>query len=368
VAHSPTDVRELDADFYAFSSHKLFGPTGVGVLYGKAELLEAMPPYQAGGDMIESVTFEKTTYAPLPAKFEAGTPNIAGVVGLGAALDFVQSIGFDAIHAHEQTLLKYATEQLQSVPRLRIIGTAKDKAGVISFVIEDPTISSYDIGMALDRDNIAVRTGHHCCQPVMDRMNISSTSRASFAMYNTVQEIDALVVSLRKLVSATAQTLVAAKRSTEIDYPPAAAPSPSLAAEELCSSFELFDDRESRADYVMELSRKLPNHFDLLKKVTARVPGCMSEVYLVARKFGGSDDRLEFVADANAEIVRGLIVILEKLFSGQRAQDILGFDVETFFNKIGLDQFITTQRRNGLAGMVNRIRQEASAVKASERK
>jgi len=359
AAHFPTDVQDLNADFYAFSGHKLFGPTGIGVLYGRAELLGKMPPYQSGGDMIESVTFEKTTYASPPSKFEAGTPDIAGVVGLGAAIDYVQSIGFDSIHRHEQMLLDYATEQLKSIPRLRIVGTAKDKGSVISFVIENPPIGSLDIGLALDRDGVAVRTGHHCCQPVMERMRISSTSRASFAMYNTRSDIDALVASLRKLVAAN----VSAKKSTaapsEVVYPSAVAASPEAAAEELAEVFAMLDDRETRGEYVIELGQKLPNYFDLLKQVTPRVPGCMSEVYLVPRK---DSDRLEFVADANADIVRGLIALLEKLFSGQKAKDILNFDIESFFNRIGLDQFISTQRRNGLAGMVSRIRHEAAAI------
>jgi cysteine desulfurase / selenocysteine lyase len=191
VSHGPTDVRDLNADFYAFSGHKLYGPTGIGVLYGKAALLDAMPPYQGGGDMIASVTFEKTTYNDLPYKFEAGTPNIAGGIGLGAAIDFVQSVGWDFISAHEQSLLEYATERLQSIDGLTLVGTAAEKCSVLSFVLRD--IHPHDVGTILDGEGIAVRTGHHCCQPVMDRFSVPATARASLAFYNTKEEISALV-------------------------------------------------------------------------------------------------------------------------------------------------------------------------------
>jgi cysteine desulfurase/selenocysteine lyase len=198
VPHQAVDMRDLDCDFYAFSGHKVFGPTGVGVLYGKERYLQAMPPYQGGGDMIESVSFEKTTYAQLPNKLEAGTPNIAGVIGLGRALEYVSKIGYDAIHHHEAELLAYATESLESIDKVRIIGTAKEKASVISFVVEG--IHPHDIGTVLDREGIAIRTGHHCAQPVMQRFNVPATSRASFAFYNTIEEVDKLVAALHKAI------------------------------------------------------------------------------------------------------------------------------------------------------------------------
>jgi cysteine desulfurase / selenocysteine lyase len=197
VPHMLVDVQALDADFYALSGHKLFGPTGIGVLYGKTALLEAMPPYQGGGDMIRSVTFEKTTYNDLPYKFEAGTPDIAGGIGLGAAVDYITRLGIEKIQAYEHELLLYATEALERIPGLRIIGTAREKAAVLSFVIEG--IHPHDIGTVLDRQGIAVRTGHHCAQPVMDRYHIPATTRASLAFYNTRGEIDALVAGLYKV-------------------------------------------------------------------------------------------------------------------------------------------------------------------------
>jgi len=195
--HVKIDVQTLDADFYTFSGHKVFGPTGIGVLYGKKKLLEAMPPYQGGGDMIRTVTFEKTTYNELPYKFEAGTPNIAGGIGMGAALDYVTKLGLDSISAYEHELLVYGTQALSQIPGLRLIGTAREKAAVLSFVMHG--IHPHDIGTVLDQQGIAVRTGHHCAQPVMDWFHVPATTRASFAFYNTVSEIDALVAGLYKV-------------------------------------------------------------------------------------------------------------------------------------------------------------------------
>jgi len=197
VPHLVVDVQALDCDFFAFSGHKVYGPSGVGVLYGKAHLLEAMPPYQGGGDMIRTVTFAKTEYADLPYKFEAGTPAIADVIGLGAALDWVTGIGLDTIAAHEHELLTYATEQLNQIPGLRLIGTARDKAAVASFVLEG--VHPHDIGTILDREGVAIRTGHHCAQPVMERFQVPATARASFAVYNTFEEVDVLVAAVRKV-------------------------------------------------------------------------------------------------------------------------------------------------------------------------
>jgi cysteine desulfurase / selenocysteine lyase len=195
--HMRLDVQALDCDFYTLSGHKMYGPTGIGVLYGKTALLEKMSPYQGGGDMISSVTFEKTTYNVLPYKFEAGTPDIAGVIGLGAAVDYLTEIGMDNIAAHEHDLVRYGTQVLQAIPGVRIIGTAKDKAGVLSFVIEG--VHPHDVGTVLDQEGIAVRTGHHCAQPVMDRFGVPATSRASFALYNTRSEIDRLAEGIGKV-------------------------------------------------------------------------------------------------------------------------------------------------------------------------
>ena len=195
--HMPIDVQALDCDFFCFSGHKIYGPTGIGVLYGKKQHLEAMDPYQSGGDMIESVSFERTTYAKPPAKFEAGTPAIVEIVGLAAALDYLQGIGFDAIAAYEQHLLEIATEKLSAIRGLRIIGQAREKASVVSFVLEH--VHPHDVGTVLSEEGIAVRAGHHCAQPTMKRFGIPATTRASFAFYNTEREVQALVEGIKKV-------------------------------------------------------------------------------------------------------------------------------------------------------------------------
>jgi cysteine desulfurase/selenocysteine lyase len=195
--HLQIDVQALDADFYVFSAHKMYGPTGIGVLYGKRRLLDAMPPYQGGGDMISSVTFEKTLYNKLPYKFEAGTPDISGAIGLGAAIDYLNNIGLDHIAAHEHELLVHATQKLAAIPGVRLIGTAKEKAAVVSFVLEN--VHAHDVGTILDQEGIAVRTGHHCAQPLMQRFGVDATARASFGLYNTKEEVDALAAGIQKV-------------------------------------------------------------------------------------------------------------------------------------------------------------------------
>ncbi len=198
VPHLPVDVQSLDCDFYAVAGHKCFGPTGVGVLYGKFDLLDSLPPYQGGGEMIKSVTFEKTTYNDLPHRFEAGTPNIAGAIAFGAAIDYVTTLGLSTIAAYEDDLLTYATQSLEAIPEVRLIGTAKHKTAVLSFVIDG--VHPHDAGTILDQEGIAIRTGHHCAQPVMARFGVPATCRASLAFYNTREELDALVSGVRKVV------------------------------------------------------------------------------------------------------------------------------------------------------------------------
>jgi cysteine desulfurase/selenocysteine lyase len=197
-AHLEIDVQALNCDFYCLSSHKMFGPTGTGILYGKQALLELMPPYQGGGEMIKSVTFEKTTYNDLPYKFEAGTPNIADVIAFGKAIEFINGIGKDAIAVHEHELLVYATEKIKTLPHVRVIGEAKEKVGVLSFLVDG--IHPFDIGQMLDARGIAVRTGHHCTEPLMTRFGVEGTVRASFSVYNTEKEIDQLIEGLDRII------------------------------------------------------------------------------------------------------------------------------------------------------------------------
>ena len=197
VPHLAIDVQDLDCDFYAFSGHKMCGPTGIGILYGRAALLEAMQPFKGGGDMIHTVTFEKTTYNAIPNKFEAGTPPIAAAIGLGAAVDYLSSIGMQTIAAHEHALLRHATERLGALPGVRLIGTARDKAAVLSFALQG--IHPHDVGTLLNQEGVAVRTGHHCAQPLMNRLGVVATSRASFALYNTLDDVDALIAGVRSV-------------------------------------------------------------------------------------------------------------------------------------------------------------------------
>jgi cysteine desulfurase/selenocysteine lyase len=198
VPHLAVDVQELDCDFYVFSGHKLYGPTGIGALYGRADLLDAMPPYQGGGEMISSVSFDKTTYNEIPYKFEAGTPDIAGAIGLAAAIDYVEAIGLDRIEAHEQALLAYGTELLSEIPEVRLVGTAREKTGVLSFVVEG--IHPHDVGTILDQEGIAIRAGHHCAQPLMDRLGLPATARASLGVYNRESDLDRLADGVRKAI------------------------------------------------------------------------------------------------------------------------------------------------------------------------
>ena len=382
VAHGPTDVQALDADFYVFSGHKLYGPTGIGVLYGKRRLLESMPPYQGGGDMIERVTFEHTTYAGLPNRFEAGTPHISGAVGLAAAIDWVESIGLEAIGAHEQALLHQATGRLAQIPGLTIKGTARHKSGVVSWVMNDPPIATLDIGTALDLRGICIRTGHHCCQPLMDRLDVTSTARASFGVYNRPDEVEALAEALSEIrASANRQrhasgasqvTLGAAGESASpgsgegvestLSYPAAVADSPRAAADEIAEVFELLPDWPMRHQHIIDLGDRLPPMPDSLKTEVNAVHGCQSQVHIAARVRPGTTDVIEFLADSDANIVRGLIALLQQLYSGQRACDILAFDVEAFFKQIGLDQHLSLTRRNGLEAMVRRVRQLAGSI------
>ncbi len=198
VPRFPVDVRELGCDFYVFSGHKLYGPTGMGALYGRGELLETLPPYQGGGDMIRSVSFEKTTYADIPQRFEAGTPDIAGAVGLGAAIDYLSALGMDSIAAHEDALLAYGTELLTGIDGVKILGTAPEKTGVLSFIIDG--VHPHDIGTVLDQEGIAVRAGHHCAQPLMERLGVPATARASVGIYNTREDLDALAAAIHKTI------------------------------------------------------------------------------------------------------------------------------------------------------------------------
>jgi len=368
VSHMRVDLQALDCDFYVFSGHKIYGPTGIGVLYGKEKHLNSMPPWQGGGDMIASVTFAKTTYAELPNKFEAGTPDIAGAVGLGAAIDYVELVGLENIAVHEERLLRYASENVRQIPGVRIIGTAAHKTAVLSFIVEKPPMSALDVGTKLDLEGIEVRTGHHCCQPVMDRFGIPGTTRATFAMYNSIQEVDTFVGALSKIVSEAAakSRSVAPAPKADPAYPKPFAASPQAAADMLASVFEFLENWPERYQQIIDFGKKLPPMPAEWKTEPNRVYGCQSTVHIAARKKPGTPDVLEFLADSDADIVRGLIAILQRIYNGQKASDVLAFDVEGFFTRIGLDKNLTLGRRNGLSSMVQRIRNLAGLLRNGE--
>jgi cysteine desulfurase/selenocysteine lyase len=361
VPHLRVDVQALDCDFYVFSGHKVYGPTGIGGLYGKPQHLELMPPYQTGGDMISYVSFARTTWNELPYKFEAGTPNIAGAIGLAAAVDYLEEIGRDTAAEHEKRVLAYATERLSALPGVRIIGTARDKASVLSFVVEDPPISTLDVGTQLDLEGVAVRTGHHCCQPLMERFGIAGTARASFAMYNTLEEVDVLADTLERIV-AKARPRAVVPGHFELAYPAPAAESPGKAADAIADTFEMIDDWAEKYEYLIDIGGKLPPMPKELKQECNRVQGCQSTVYMHARKKPQTTDVIEFLADSDADIVRGELALLQRLYSGQRAAEVLSFDMPAFMHRIGLDKNLTQGRRNGLAEMVKRIMRFAQDV------
>ncbi len=381
VAHGLTDVQKLDVDFYAFSGHKMYGPTGIGVLYGIRKLLEAMPPYQGGGDMIESVRFEKTTYAALPNKFEAGTPNSAGAVGLGAAVDFLRGLDWAETSAQEKDLLAYATGRVAEVPGLRMLGTAREKASVLSFVMDGgPLGGRGDFYAGRGR---AVGSGGDMCK---DRASLLSAGDGAHGRGGDGAGVVCVLQYARGGGSAgggVAEDIGGGGGGAERKVPPHRGAMGirrlrirgrrrrawRRRRRQLAEEFAFMGDvggegggREAKSQFVLDTAKSLPHHFDLLKQVTQRIPGCMSQVYLVGREKPGEAGTFEFVADADAEIVRGLIAILEQLYSGQKAREVAAFDIEAFFRKIGLEQFITSQRRNGLSGMVAKIRTLAKGV------
>lgn len=371
VPHLEVDVQELDCDFYAFSGHKVYGPMGIGVLYGKVHHLEAMPPWQCGGDMVRTVSFEGTTFNEAPQKFEAGTPDVAGAVGLAAALDFIEAIGRDAIAQHEACLLEHAVDRLAAIPGVRLIGSPARRAGVVSFVVEDPPLSALDVGGMLDLQGIAVRTGHHCCQPLMKRFGVPGTVRASVAVYNTLSEIDSLADALRAIME-TARTrrlrgdTVMVPDLAAVEYPPASAGSVEAAATALLEDFDGLEGWPERYEFLIELGRKRPVMPPELMTEAHRVRGCQSTVFLAARVCPGSTDMVEFLAESDSEIVRGLLALLQSLFSGQRAAEILSFDLADFLACTGLESNLTTGRRNGLAEMIRRLRTFAAGLTATE--
>lgn len=357
VAHLPIDVSALGCDFYAFSGHKVYGPMGIGVLYGRSEWLEEMPPWQAGGDMVKTVCFEETTYNVPPFRFEAGTPNVAGAVGLAAALDALESFDRVAVAAHEARLTALANDRLRAVPGLRLLGSPTHRAGVFSFVVEGVPLSAVDVGTRLDLEGIAVRTGHHCCQPLMQRLGVPGTVRASLALYNTADEVEHLADALRSIAAGTTSRQAPTRPvEPDLSYPTATATSVEAAAEALLEELDDLDDWAERYEWLIELGRGLPPMPDRFKTEENFVRGCQSTVYMAPRVRPGTDDVVEFLADSDAEIVRGLLAVLQHLYSGQTGCDVCTYDFDSFMARAGLQTNLLTSRRNGLAEMIKRLK------------
>ncbi len=346
--HSRIDVQALDCDFYCFSGHKIYGPTGIGVLYGKAALLNAVPPWQGGGDMIRTVTYDGYTHDTLPHKFEAGTPHIAGAIGLAAALNYVEGIGMDAIAAYEADLLRYAHDALSDLDGVRLIGTARHKAGVISFLVDDA--HPYDVGRLLDEQGVAVRVGHHCTMPLMMRLGIPGTVRASLGLYNTRDDIDRLAAGVR----CVQEKLGAIRGRTHT------APLPDGTFEErervLLDDLDLFESADERREYLMELGDDLPAYDEEYRTEDYRIHGCQSMVWLhTALQEGG----MHFKADSDALITKGMIALLINLLNGLAPQTVYDMDLDAVVARVGLPSLITARRKNGLAAMTARIRRDA---------
>ncbi|MFK0569881.1 SufS family cysteine desulfurase [Endozoicomonas sp.] len=372
VAHQRVDVQDLNADFYVFSGHKVYGPTGIGVLYGRRELLESMPPWQGGGEMIERVSFSGTSFNTLPFKFEAGTPNIAGAIGLGKALEFVSGIDSNAMHSHEGQLRRLVEEGLTTINGIRLIGQANHKAPVVSFVSSHH--HNQDMGLMLDQQGIAVRTGHHCAMPLMESLNLNGTVRASFAIYNTVTEVSAFITAMEKLHHSTVysmdQSAESLKQYEHVAKDDAAVVGKAL-TQETGSLPEIFRNQapdleaitarlnglsgwQERYRQIMLLGKALPVLSGQWKSDEARLHGCESSVWLHYH-YDDETMQLYFIADSDARVIRGLIAIVLAVFSGKTPEDIEGEDIEQWFRDLDLFNHLSPSRGNGLKAIVKEI-------------
>ncbi len=356
LPHLPLNMEALNCDFYCASSHKAYGPTGIGFLYGRQSILEELPPWHGGGDMIEEVHRTSSTWADVPHKFEAGTPNIAGVIGMAAAIDYIDNIGIEYLRRKEKTLLQYAHSQVNTVPGLRIVGTSPEKVGVLSFLLKGK--HPYDVGYALDQTGIAVRTGHHCTMPLMEHLGIPGTVRASLGAYNTKQDIDLLVNRLKEIVvgtrTHTGPTTTGSHTRTNGNPPNEETIQSRKTA--ILEDLELFDDADGRREYLIELGEDLPAMRASLKTEANRIHGCLAMVWLHSTVRNGC---IYFEADSDALITRGMIALLIRLMDGQLPRSILETDLIALINDVGLPSLITARRKNGLNRMIERIQREA---------
>ncbi len=355
--HIPVDVQELGCDFFCFSGHKVYGPTGIGVLYGRHALLERMPPYQGGGSMIRSVSFEKTTFTDPPLRFEAGTPNMAGAVGLATALDYMSSLGREAIALHGRELLDYATHQLRSIKGLRLIGTAKNKAAILSFVVDG--VHADDIGKLLDQEGIAIRVGHHCCEPLMKRFNVTATARASLGIYNTEKDVDALAAGIRKAIHVVQRTCPVVK----VEVRPSDEPIETT-QDRIIREFAACQSWEDKYQKIIDIGKRHPPIPDELRVDKLLVQGCQSRVWMHARP---EDGRVVFTAESDALIVNGLVALLLRVYSNRSPAEIVNTEPR-FAQEIGLMEHLSPTRANGLSSMLKQIKLYALVLQSTMKK
>ncbi|ANG65262.1 selenocysteine lyase [Marinobacterium aestuarii] len=355
--HLTIDVQALGCDFFVFSGHKVFGPTGIGALWARESLLDAMPPWQAGGEMIEHVSFKGTRFAGLPFKFEAGTPNIAGVIGLDAAIGYLQQFDRSALEAHEMQLLTRALELCSAIPGFSSVGTAPRRVSLMSFCIDG--MHQQDLALLLDQQGIAVRAGHHCAMPLMQRLGLPGTLRASFAFYNTLAEVEHFAAVLKQIV------LEHQAPAPRDNAPPKPGPqsqqspqqeAPELAAAALLQRLDASRGWQARYREIMLLGKNLPALDVAQRSDSNRLHGCESHVWLIVDYRGG---KLWLQMDSDARVIRGLIALLLALFNGKRPQEILDFDLQGLFKRLQLMQHLSPSRGNGLKAIVDAIYQHA---------
>ena len=359
VAHIAVDVQELDCDFFVFSGHKVFGPTGIGVLYGRKHLLDAMPPWQAGGEMIKKVSFSGTSFNTLPFKFEAGTPNVAGAIGLAAALDFVSSLNMPELAAHEKKLREKAEAGLKAISGVRLIGEAPEKVSVVSFVCEQ--LHNQDVGLLLDQQGIAVRTGHHCTMPLMERLNLPGTVRASFTIYNTEEDVERFLLALKNLLQDVSQL----EANDAVILQPDTESLP-----EFYDTVKQFSDKpistvltsshnwQEKYRQIMLLGKGLPSLPDSWKTSDVQLHGCESNVW-IHHYYDQETMCLFFAADSDARVIRGLIALVLAQVNGRKPEEISNLDIDKHFTEMGLMTHLSPSRGNGLKAIVAEIMSQA---------
>nr|WP_320134825.1 SufS family cysteine desulfurase [uncultured Amphritea sp.] len=353
VSHLEVDVQRLGCDFYLFSGHKLFGPTGIGVLYGRQALLEAMPPWQSGGEMIRKVSFSGTEYNDLPFKFEAGTPNISGALGLAEAIRFLNRLDRKALARHERALMSKAVELCSAIPGFSRIGNPTACASILSFQLSSH--HQQDVGLMLDQQGIAVRTGHHCAMPLMERLGLPGTIRASFAFYNSIEDVERFAEALSLIAQGGSfSTADTAPTQSVFDNSPFGR---EVNDRDILAKLTPLKNWNDRYREIMLLGKRLPSFTATMKSDTPRINGCESDAWVMVEK--DADGALWFAADSDARIIRGLIALVLAALNGRQAQEILDFDIDGYFEQLQLSRHLSPSRGNGLKAIIDAVRKSA---------